>query len=97
MIKTIFRDFDHFWQEGHHGWTSASRNIAKAQWDLFEPTILASRDEYKNAYVALMNEKAEDNSDYITALLDYIDLFKKEDAPKFFKWWSSRVFKEDNE
>jgi len=94
MKKQIYRDWDHYWQEGNHGFSSYSRDIAEETWKDFETTITASRDDYKNAYVELMNEEVKRLCDLTDALLDYIDNYSKDGAPKFFKWWSDRMMKE---
>lgn len=84
----IFRDFNHWWSKNKTtGFTSASRDWAKEIWNELEPTILASRDDYKNAYVELMNEVANTQSELVSAMLAYIKENKKEDAPTFWRWW----------
>jgi len=49
--KRIYRDWDHWWANGRHGFTSASRELVRRIWQDLEPTIQASRDDYKKAYV----------------------------------------------
>lgn len=93
MSKKIYRDFNHWWCEGDHGYSSASRDHVKTIWDDLEPTILASRDEYKETYVEMMKEVAKGRSEHLDALLEYIELFKKDDAPKFYRWWIDQVLK----
>lgn len=90
-MKKIYRDFDHYWTQGDHGWSSASLDIAKEEWDRFEPTITASRDDYKQMYVELCKEVADGRSMYLEALREYIELYKKDDAPKFPRWWSNKM------
>lgn len=83
----IYRNWEHYWREGVHGFSSASREEAKAIWDDIEPTIMASRDDYKNTFVQLMTEYTERRKDITDALLEYIDKFSKDRAPKFFRWY----------
>jgi DnaJ-domain-containing protein 1 len=87
MKKQIYRDFDHYWAEGNHGFSSMSKDLARETWEDFETTINATKDDYKKAYVELMNEKAQWQSDLVNAMLTYIKLYAKEDAPKFWKWY----------
>lgn len=93
MTKRIYRDFDHWWQQGKHPWSSASYEIAKKIWDDLEPTIQASRDDYKDSFVALAKEVAEDRSIHVQMLLRYIEEFVPKDAPKFGYWWSKQIDK----
>ncbi len=100
MKKQIYRDFDHWWREGNHGWTSASYEIAQATWEDFEPTITASRDEYKEMYVQLAIQVAKDRAEYSDAMREYMDLFTKEGSPKFARWWLDQMnakFKKEDE
>jgi len=90
----IYRDFDDYWQNGDHGWSSASIDIAKEEWERFAPTINASRDDYKNLYLSLCKEIADRNCMHVDALYKYISLFTKEDAPTFPRWWSKEFMKE---
>lgn len=87
----IYRDFDHYWSEGDHPWSSASRDIAREEWDRFEPTINATRDDYKKMYVELCIRKANEKSELIDALFQYIETFTIKDSPKFFRWWSDQM------
>ena len=91
MTKKIYRDFNHWWSEGNHGYSSASREYAKELWDDLEPTILASRDDYKNSYVQLMKDRTKRHGDIMDHLLEYIQTFAKEDAPRFWKWYLDQV------
>jgi len=94
MKPTIFRDFDHYWQEGDHGWSSASMDLTKAEWDRFEPTIKASRDDYKQMYVELCKKEVEARFELVDALFQYIERFTKDGSPNFFRWWSNQVLGE---
>lgn len=94
-MSKIYRDFDHYWTEGDHPWSSASYDIAKEEWERFAPTIHASLDDYKEMYIELCNEQANAKSDLITAMMEYIDIFVPENAPNFFKWWTDQVIKKD--
>lgn len=87
----IYRDFNHYWTEGDHGWSSASKDLAEEEWKRFEPTITASRDDYKNAYNELCIKKAKQKCDIVDHLLKYIEIFSKEGSPKFFRWWLDQV------
>lgn len=90
-MSKIYRDFDHYWTEGDHPWSSASRDIAEEEWKRFEPTILATRDDYKQMYIELCNDETEKTLDIVTKLFQYMELYKKDDAPKFFRWWSDQI------
>lgn len=87
MKKTIYRDFNHWWQEGNHGWTSASIDFAREIWDDLEPTILASRDEYKDVMVETLKTEMGWRIEMLSIALEYIEKYKQEDAPKFFKFY----------
>ena len=95
--KVIYRDFNHWWSRGKHGFSSASRDLVQDIWNDLEPTILASRDDYKNAYVQLMKEHTERKKDVIDAALKYIELHSKEDAPKFWRWYMDEAMKDFKE
>lgn len=90
MEKRIYRDFNDWWANGKHGWSSVSIDIARETWDDFAPTIEASRDEYKNAFIELMKQQANNKSVMLHHMLEYIQKFKKDDAPNFMKWWSDQ-------
>lgn len=90
----IYRDFDHYWKKGNHGWSSVSYDLAKEEWDRFEHTINASRDEYKEMYITLCKEIQNNKSELTENLFQYLEIYKKDDAPKFFKWWSDKINKE---
>ena len=88
----IFRDFEHWCSEIQaHGWSSAGREYAQAIWDELEPTIKASRDDYKKAYIKLMNEQAFNNVELVNALLEYIEEYKRPNQPKFWRWWFNKT------
>lgn len=91
----IFRDFDHWFNTSQaHGMSSASRDWMKEIWDEIEPTIKASQDDYKLAYVELMKEVTERHSEMMTALMDYVVKFRQPGQPTFFRWWAEQVCKE---
>ena len=92
----IFRDWEHFWREGNHGYSSASREDAKELWDLFEPTINATKDDYKKAYLQLCKEKMEVKSEMQDAMLSYIEKFAKPGSPTFWRWWLDQIDIETN-
>lgn len=95
--KKVYRDFDHWWREGNHGWTSASREYAIEIWADLEPTFNASLDDYKKAYIRLTNEQLEFRSDLQTAMLDYIKEFARPDAPKFWRWHFDRTCRREED
>jgi hypothetical protein len=87
-MKTIYRDFNHWFSTSKaHGFSSASRECAEEIWDDFQPTIEASQDDYKKAYIELMQEKTQWNSKLVDALFEYMEKYKKEDSPKFWRWY----------
>lgn len=86
----IYRDFNHWWSEGKHGYTSASREYAKEIWDDLEETMKASADDAKLAYLALATERAEDRSKLVNALFDYIKAHAQPGQPKFWRWYMER-------
>lgn len=83
----IYRDFDHWWREGKHGWSSASREYAIEIWNDLEETINASRDDYKNAMVDATIEQLKFRVEAFDAALKYIEQYSKPDAPKFWRWF----------
>lgn len=88
MKKIIYRDFNHWWSTSEaHGMTSASRDWMKQIWDDIEPTIKASQDEYKQAYLKLMKDEVYQRCELTDAMLEYIKEFRKEGEPKFWRWW----------
>jgi len=90
-MKKIYRDFDHWWSESEaHGMSSGSRDWMKDIWDDIYPTIEASRDDYKQAYVELMREKAKRRCEVTDALLDYIEEHKTGGQKGFWRWWLDR-------
>ncbi len=93
-VHMIYRDFDHYWREGDHPWSSCSYDIAQEEYKRFEHTINASRDEYKQMYVELSTKVAKNKSELVDALFQYMELHKKEDAPSFFRWWSNQIKEE---
>lgn len=95
MKKQIYRNFDHYWSEGNHGFSSFSKDLARETWEDFETTINATRDDYKKAYIELMNEKANTQSDLVNAMLTYVKLHCVEGAPKFWKWYLEQELKNE--
>ena len=87
MEKKIYRDFDNWWAEGKHEFSSASYDWAKELWDDLEPTITASRDDYKNSYIQLMKEQVKRRTDLTDALLKYIEIHKNPEEQGFWRWW----------
>lgn len=87
-MKKIYRDFNHWWSNSEaHGMSSASKDWMKEIWDDILPTIEATRDDYKNSYIELMKNQIERKTDIQDALLKYIELYKKEDSPLFWRWF----------
>lgn len=91
----IYRDWEHYWREGKHGYSSAGREDAKQIWDDLAPTIEASRDDYKNAFVKMANEMNERRSEVLDHALKYIEQFAKPDAPKFWRWYLDSIRDEE--
>jgi hypothetical protein len=86
--KTIYRNFKHWWSTSKaHGMSSFSRDWMKQIWDDIFPTIEASQDDYKKAYIILMEEEKQRKSEIMDSLFKYIDINKKEDAPTFWRWY----------
>jgi len=84
----IYRNFNHWWTTSEaHGMTSVSRDWIKDIWDDIEPTIRASRDDYKQAYINMMNQRAKRNLDIIDAMLEYIEEHKQVGQKGFWRWW----------
>lgn len=83
----IYRDFNDYFSHGNHGMSSCSRDWIKEIWDDLEPTIKASQDDYKKAYVLLMQEQTERKSDVLDAALIYISKFTKKSSPSFWRWY----------
>ena len=89
---TIYRDFNHWFSQSHaHGMSSFSRDYVKAIWDELEPTIKASQDDYKQYYLELAKEVADDRSEMVDAMLEYIKEHKHAGQPSFFRWWCNRI------
>ncbi len=93
----IYRNWEHSWTEGNHGFTSGNIDLAKETWDDFEESLTASRCHYKEAYIQLMLEQTSQRSDMLHAMLKYIKKHMKEDAPKFFRWWLDQKITGDGE
>lgn len=94
--KRVYLDFNDWWRHGKHGYSSASYEDAKEIWDDLEPTIQASRDDYKNAFVQMTNEYMARRKDVLDVIFEYIDQFvDKNVAPKFWRWYLDRETKND--
>lgn len=93
--KKIYRDFQDYWRSGKHGYSSASKDEAIAIWEDLESTINASRDDYKNSFLQLMQENASLKSEITDALLKYVELYSSQDAPKFWRWYMDSYSKKD--
>jgi len=86
--KQIYRDFNHWFSTSEaHGMSSASRDWMEEIWNDIYPTIEASQDDYKKAYIELMKEIMVRESEILSATLEYIEEFKQENQPKFYRWW----------
>lgn len=87
----IFRNFNHWWGNSKTlGLTSASLDWAKEIWEELNPTLESTLDDYKRAYITLMDETAERNSELVNEMLSYIKEFKQPDQPRFWKWYLDR-------
>ena len=95
MAIKIYRDFNDYFSNGKHGYSSASRDIVKEIWDDIYPTIEASQNDYKKAYLALMTEESRRRVKLTDALLRYIDEAQKKhtDLEGFWKWWSNKILR----
>ena len=87
----IYRNWEHYWAEGNHGFTSSSRDLAKETWDDFEETLLASQDDYKKAYIQLCEDQAKTSSEMQDAMIEYIKIHIKDGSPGFWRWWSNSL------
>lgn len=84
----IYRDFNHWFSASEvHGFSSASREFARELWEDLRPTMEASLNDHKKAFLELSKEKAAQRSELTTALLDYVDVHKTDNQPTFWKWW----------
>lgn len=91
----IYRDFNHWYSQSHtHGCSSASRDWLEEIWNDIYPTIEANLDDHKKAYIELSREKAKSTSELTDALLDYIETFKTNEMPQFWRWWFDQSCKE---
>ena len=87
-MSKIYKDFnDWFSTSKAHGFSSASREDAKAIWDDIEPTINASQDDYRRAFLQLAKEQAEQRSEMVDAMLKYTKTHKQPGQPTFWSWW----------
>ena len=83
----IYRDFKHWWQEGKHGFSAASMDYATEIWKDLTETIEASRDDYKNSFLTVTKEFIDRKAGILEAALEYIELYAKPEAPKFWRWY----------
>jgi hypothetical protein len=88
----IYKDFNDWWANGNHGWSSASIDYAKEIWADLEPTINASRDDYENL---MLTEIKQMHDRYIENLRDSYAYIKEHNVEektgvKFFKWLLDR-------
>ena len=96
--KIIFRDFNHwFGTSKEHNTSSFSREWMRRIWHEILPTIEASQDDYKRAYIKLMREASKDRSEMVDLMLEYIEEHKQPGQMGFFRWWSSRLTEEARE
>lgn len=87
----IYRDFNHWFSTSEaHGFSSASREYAQAIWDDLRPTMEASLDDYKRAYLELSNERARGRSELVDKLFKYIEEYRQSEQPTFWKWLVDR-------
>jgi hypothetical protein len=86
--KRIYKDFNDWWSHGNHGWTSASRDVAKAIWADFEPTILATRDDYTELMLLEVREMHERYVEHLRDICDYVKEHNLEAlvGTKLFRW-----------
>lgn len=87
-MKKIYKDFNDWWSHGNHGYSSASRDIARAIWEDFEPTINATRDEYTEL---MLFEVKEMHDRYVEHLHDVGSYVKEHNLEavtgiKLFRW-----------
>lgn len=86
--KKIYKDFEDWWRNGNHGCSSASRDVAEEIWADFEPTILATRDDYTTL---MLREVQEMHERYVEQLRD-VSAYVMENnleavvGTKLYKW-----------
>jgi hypothetical protein len=94
-MSKIYKDFNDYYSNGKHGCSSASKDWLKEIWDDLYPTITASQNDYKKAYLVLMQEESRRRCKLTDALLRYVDeaIKKHPDLEGFWKWWSLKILR----
>ena len=86
--QILYKNWEDYWSNGKHGFSSCCRDLAKETWDDFEPTISATRNDWENL---LIHESIELRKRYIQDIRDmheYLTEFNLESVAgvKFFRW-----------
>ena len=75
--------------------SSISRDWMRRIWDDIYPTVEASQDDYKKAYLELGKEQADQRSELVTAMLEYIEEHQQEGQKNFWRWWIDQRIDQD--
>jgi hypothetical protein len=88
MPQKILHDFEDWWRNGPHPFTSASREYAKEIWEWFAPVINASRDDYINDLILRYKKHREWDIKFTGRFFEYLKEFdlEKHAGIKFPRW-----------
>jgi len=89
----IYKDYEDYWRNGNHGYSSFSRDIVEDTWKDLEPTILANRTDWEEFLI----EECRDQRRILIRCLqywqDYLEEFNLEKVAgvSFHKWRAEKL------
>lgn len=91
----LYRDFDDWWTNGQHGFSSASRDIAESLWADLEPTVLAGRGDWENLLIEESRKDREHLINWLRGFSEYLETFKLEEVAGigFYRWFADQRVK----
>ena len=82
----IYKNYNDYWRNGKHGFSSAGRDIVQRIWEDLEPTILANRTDYEKMLVNDCIEQAEFTIKLRSHMFAYLKEFNLEKVAGIGIW-----------
>jgi len=85
---TLYKDYEDWWRNGQHGYSSASREYAKEIWADLEETIMAKREDWERLLIFECKKERENFISYLRDFTAYLEEFGLVEIAgvNFHKW-----------
>lgn len=91
--KILYKDFEDYWRNGKHGFSSAGREYVIEIWNDLEPTIMANREDWEQLLIHETKKSREDFIRYLRLMSEYLKEFDLEKVAgiKFHRWILDKI------